>query len=121
MIRLFCFLTEESRSAYEKYIRNYLSDDLLQIVNISKGKTIEEIWKLFDDIVEQGSKLSESEEINVYLDITNAFRHLPLVLYNSLSYLESMNKVRLKGIYYGAFDAIQNGIVPVNYKRRLCC
>ena len=113
MIRLFCFLTEESRSAYEKYIRNYLSDDLLQIVNISKGKTIEEIWKLFDDIVEQGSKLSESEEINVYLDITNAFRHLPLVLYNSLSYLESMNKVRLKGIYYGAFDAIQNGIVPV--------
>ena len=111
--KIILFLTKDSRSAYEKYIREYLSNDLLEIADISDGKTIEEIWKLFDGVVNQGDKLDENEKVNVYLDITNGFRHLPLVLYNSLSYLESLNKVKIQGIYYGALEAKHNNIIPV--------
>ncbi len=111
--KIILFLTKDSRSAYETYIRKYLDKDLLEIVDISDGKTIEEIWKLFDGVVNRGNKLDENEKVNVYLDITNGFRHLPLVLYNSLSYLESLNKVKLEGIFYGALEAKQNNTVPV--------
>ncbi|MBQ3643344.1 MAG: CRISPR-associated DxTHG motif protein [Candidatus Riflebacteria bacterium] len=111
--KIILFLTKDSRSAYENYIREYLSNDLLEIADISDGKTIEEIWKLFDGVVNQGDKLDENEKVNVYLDITNGFRHLPLVLYNSLSYLESLNKVKIQGIYYGALEAKHNNIIPV--------
>ena len=111
--KIILFLTKDSRSAYERYIREYLSNDLLEIADISDGKTIEEIWKLFDGVVNQGNKLDENEKVNVYLDITNGFRHLPLVLYNSLSYLESLNKVKVEGIYYGALEAKQKNVVPV--------
>ena len=44
--KIILFLTKDSRSAYENYIREYLSNDLLEIADISDGKTIEEIWKL---------------------------------------------------------------------------
>ena len=111
--KIILFLTKESRSAYENNIHEYLSDDLLKIVDISDGKTIEEIWKLFDGVADAGSKLDEKEEVNVYLDITNGFRHLPLVLYNSLSYLESLNKVKIQGIYYGALEAKTDNVIPV--------
>ena len=111
--KIILFLTDESRSAYEEDIKNYVDDDLLSIVDITKGKTVEEIWKLFDGVVSEGSKLDAEEDVRVYLDITNAFRHLPLVLYTSLSYLESMNKVKIDGIYYGALDAKENDVIPV--------
>ena len=111
--KIVLFLTDESRSAYEEDIKKYVNDDLLSIVDITKGKTIEEIWKLFDGVVSEGNKLDAEEDVRVYLDITNAFRHLPLVLYTSLSYLESMNKVKIDGIYYGALDAKENNMIPV--------
>ena len=46
-----------------------------------------------------------SEGNNIYLDITNGFRHLPLISFVSLLYLESANRLSVKGAYYGAFDA----------------
>lgn len=109
--KIFLFLTEKSRRAYEANIKESISEEILTIINIPEGKTIEEIWKQFDEIVIEGETLSDS---NVYLDITNGFRHLPLVLYNSLFYLECLNKINISGIYYGALESVPRGeIVPV--------
>ena len=105
------FLTEKSRKAYESDIKNNINEERLKIINIPDGKSIEEVWRQFDEIVSEGESYSE---INIYLDITNGFRHLPLVLYNSLFYLESLGKINLCGIYYGALEAVSRGeTVPV--------
>lgn len=108
--RIILFLTEASRKAYESDIRSKIPENL-EIIDISDGKTIEEIWKLFDGVVEKGMECSDTD---VYLDITNGFRHLPLVLYNSLFYLECLDRIKISGIYYGALESNRNAHeVPV--------
>ncbi len=108
--KIILFLTEASRKAYESDIRSRIPENL-EIIDISDGKTIEEIWKLFDGVVEKGMECSDTD---VYLDITNGFRHLPMVLYNSLFYLECLDKIKISGIYYGALESNRNAKeVPV--------
>lgn len=115
--RIILFLTEKSKQAYEADIKKYINEERLKIIIIPEGKTIEEVWKQFDEIVNEGENFSE---INVYLDITNGYRHLPLVLYNSLFYLESLSKINISGVYYGAFDSVSRGqTVPVFNLTRL--
>lgn len=110
---LYLLLTEEARNTYEDELRNEAADTgaEIRIIEISSGKSIEEIWQMFDQITDSFDK---GEETNVFLDISNGFRHLPLLSFASLTYLESSRKVKLAGVYYGAFEArsVEN-ITPV--------
>lgn len=77
-------------------------------LTIPLGHTEEEIWQIFsllNQSVEKGSEL--------LIDITYAFRHLPLLMLASLAYLRGERNVKIHGIYYGAWEARSGDRAPI--------
>lgn len=71
------------------------------ITNLPCGNTEEEIWQLFEKIFES---FKENEE--VIFDITHSFRSLPMLMLVLLNYSRLLKKIKIKGIYYGAFEIL---------------
>ena len=68
-------------------------------IMIPDGKSTKEIWEIFDIVVEQ---IREEDEI--FFDVTHGFRTLPLLNMALINYSKVLKKVKVGGIYYGAFD-----------------
>ena len=49
----------------------------------------------------------------VFIDVTHGFRHLSMLSILVASYLEVVNKIRVKSFYYGAFDMMEDKICPI--------
>ncbi|AEB09569.1 TIGR02221 family CRISPR-associated protein [Desulfobacca acetoxidans] len=77
-------------------------------IAIPEGKSQEEIWQIFQIIIEQ---LRDGDE--VVFDITHGFRSIPLLAIVVLSYARVMKKIAIQGIYYGAFEAKQGDTAPI--------
>lgn len=74
----------------------------VQDLRIKEGFSEAEIWQVFDTIfqeVPQGATL--------YLDITHAFRYLPMLGITLVNYARLLKNIEVKGIYYGAFDKLR--------------
>ena len=71
-------------------------------VSILDAKTEEEIWSVFETIYES---IGEGDEI--VFDITHSFRSIPLLAVTVMNYAKVLKNCRIKGIYYGAFEAAQ--------------
>jgi CRISPR-associated Csx2 family protein len=56
------------------------------------------IFEAFVQAVEPGAR--------IIMDVTHAFRSLPLLSVTSLNYLKSLRNIAIEGIYYGAFEAL---------------
>ena len=72
-------------------------------IMIPEGKTIEEIWDIFNLIF---GELKKSDE--VVFDITHSFRSIPMLVMVILNYAKVVRNVTLKGIYYGAMESLGN-------------
>lgn len=72
----------------------------IMTVNVPDGNNKTEIWNIFDLIVS-----SVEDNDNIYLDITHAFRFLPMLLVIVLGYLRYTKNIEVKGIFYGAYEA----------------
>lgn len=70
-------------------------------VEIPEGFSSEELWKIFESVF---SCIEDGDE--VYLDITHAFRSLPLLGLVLLNYAKTLKNIEVKGIYYGAFEKL---------------
>lgn len=75
----------------------------IQNVEIPEGKSVDEIWIIFEQIYES---LHHGDE--VIFDITHAFRSIPMLVMIVLNYAAVLKKIKLKGIYYGAFEVLGN-------------
>ena len=75
-------------------------DMSFKAVHIPEGKSTEEMWELFEVIY---SQLQEGDEL--YLDITNSFRYLPMLLVVLVNYAKMLKNVTVKDIFYGNYDA----------------
>lgn len=71
-------------------------------VNIPDGDSTQELWGIFTRCVAE-DVVEENDEI--ILDITHAFRSIPLLIFIVAAYLRQVKNVKLKHIIYGAFDA----------------
>lgn len=69
-------------------------------VDIPDGKDKDELWKIFDELKEH---LKPGDR--VVLDITHAFRSLPVLTLLALTYLRVATGIVLERILYGAFEA----------------
>jgi CRISPR-associated DxTHG motif protein len=74
--------------------------NLMQAVDIPEGKSEAELWELFKQVT---SVVSEGDTI--LLDITHAFRSIPMVVFAVAAYLRRTKGVKIERIVYGAFDA----------------
>ena len=70
-------------------------------IKIPSGKSEEEIWDIFDVIFQQ-----LKNEDQLYLDITHAFRSLPMLAMVILNYAKVMSNVSVQSISYGAMEAL---------------
>lgn len=81
----------------------------LQILDrdIKDGKNIDEIWDIFDVIMDN---IDDGDE--VIFDITHSFRSIPMLALVILNYAKVIKNIKIKGIYYGAYDPsdYNNGI-----------
>ncbi|MBI4612627.1 MAG: TIGR02221 family CRISPR-associated protein [Planctomycetes bacterium] len=109
--RAILLLTEDADREHGEPVERGLSEAGLgpvDRVRVPLGGTEDEIWGIFQTIADRIPAGS-----SVYLEITNAFRHLPVVFLSTLAYLQALQDVRLGGIYYGAYEAKVNDLAPI--------
>ncbi|MGY6528533.1 MAG: TIGR02221 family CRISPR-associated protein [Cyanobacterium sp.] len=73
-------------------------------LDIPENNSPEEIWEIFNVIT---NAIAPDEEI--VFDITHSFRSIPMVVLLSISYLRTINNVKIKGFVYGAYDPNKKG------------
>lgn len=99
--RMTVFVTEESRKRYWTQLCEQLDGKITpQSVVIPWGRKSDELWTIFDRVVE-----SVHDEEEVLFDITHGFRSLPFVVFLAVAYLRAVKHVRVRGVVYGAFEA----------------
>ena len=72
----------------------------LELLEIPEGRSEEELWRLFErvaDAVDEGEAL--------VLDVTHAFRSLPLMAFTVAAYLRRTKRVTVERVVYGAYEA----------------
>ncbi len=73
---------------------------LIESIDIPDGKDEKEIWDIFNIIY---SLLKENDEL--YLDLTHAFRYLPMLLLVLSNYAKDLKNVRVVNMSYGNYEA----------------
>jgi len=81
--------------------------DLVEPVDIPEGKSEGELWEIFARCAEV---VGEGEEI--LLDVTHAFRSLPLIVFAVAAYLRRTKGVTIRHIVYGAYEAREPFRIP---------
>lgn len=79
-------------------------------VHIESGKNTEKMWSIFEAIFYQ---LNDGDRL--YLDITNSFRYLPMLLVVLVNYAKLLKNVKVEAIYYGNYEALDKStnIAPI--------
>ncbi|WP_457573891.1 TM1812 family CRISPR-associated protein [Desulfolithobacter sp.] len=72
-------------------------------IQVASGKNEQEIMAIFEQMYD----VLEPKDI-LYLDITHAFRSLPLLALAVLNYAKAMKEIRVGAIGYGAMEALGN-------------
>jgi len=83
--------------------------DVLQPVDIPEGKSEAELWEIFERVT---AAVAEGETI--LLDVTHAFRSLPMVVFTIAAYLRRAKSVHVERVVYGAYEARdENNRAPI--------
>lgn len=79
-------------------------------IAIPDGKDSEQMWEIFEVIFDE---LQDGDEL--YLDITNSFRYLPMLLVVLVNYAKLLKHVKVKAIFYGNYEARdkESNIAPI--------
>lgn len=100
----------EENIGLEQVLNNSFKDvKKIRAIDIEDGKTEEELWDTFDKIL---NEIKDGDEI--VFDITHGLRSIPMQILAVINYAKAIRKnLKIKGIYYGAFEVRTNGIAPV--------
>ncbi|MCX7986298.1 MAG: TIGR02221 family CRISPR-associated protein [Bacteroidales bacterium] len=80
----------------------------IEVIDIPDGYNEKEIWEIFDKIYN-----AIQEEDKLYIDITHAFRSLPMLLTVLLNYAKVLKKVSVHSLTYGNYEARKDDFSPV--------
>jgi CRISPR-associated Csx2 family protein len=72
-------------------------------VDLPDATSEQEMWEIFETLMEQ---VSDDDEL--IFDITHSFRSLPMLFTVLIQYLRVVKRIRLRGVYYGAFERLGN-------------
>lgn len=110
----------KANKALDKYLA-YLKKDATggsKCITLEYGLNAGELWKNFETFMEIEQLLEKGDEI--YLDITHAFRSIPIFMYLMMDFIDTLQsnkgegeKIKLAGIYYGMFEGKQDDVVPI--------
>jgi len=105
--KILLFATQKAREAgkedqgqtYLQQLEKKLKERLVPIA-IPEGRNPEELWQIFNTLVE-----NVSQEDEIILDITHAFRSIPMFSLVASSFLRQVKRAQIKHILYGAYEA----------------
>ncbi len=80
----------------------------VEVLAIPDGKSEAELWEIFAILAEN---VVDGEQL--ILDVTHAFRTLPLLVFAVAVYLRSAKHVRIERIIYGAYEAREGERAPI--------
>ncbi|WP_457621969.1 TIGR02221 family CRISPR-associated protein [Persephonella sp.] len=69
-------------------------------VLIPFGTNHEEFWQMFETLANL-----DVEGKEVYMDVTHGFRSIPLFVSTVMNFFEKVKDAKVKGVYYGMFEA----------------
>ena len=98
--KVLVFVTPQAKAHQNYHDLTQELGELLKPIDIREGKSEAELWQIFDKVAE-----SVKEGETVLLDITHAFRSIPLVVFSVAAYLRRTKSVKIEHIVYGAFEA----------------
>ncbi len=103
------FVTDKARemhwNSFQRLAEDYV--DNLEAVEIPDGADENELWSLFQTVVDA---VDEREE--VIFDITHGFRSLPFLSLLAVAYLRQVKQIELRAILYGNFEARDRSVEP---------
>ncbi len=94
-----CVTPQGKESTHFATLRAKLGERL-QDLDIPEGRSEKELWEIFDRVA---GAVEEGE--TTILDITHAFRSIPMVVFAVAAYLRRAKNVKIERIVYGAFEA----------------
>ncbi|MDK2876260.1 MAG: hypothetical protein PWQ22_670 [Archaeoglobaceae archaeon] len=106
--KVLVFVTPQAKTHEHFQVLSQQLGDLLQPVDIPEGKSEAELWEIFDHVA-----ASVEENDAVLLDITHAFRSIPMIVFAVAAYLRRTKSVTIERIIYGAYEARENGKAPI--------
>lgn len=77
----------------------HLACDTTPVTHVPLGKNEDELWQIFNLIYDQ---IEEGDEL--YIDLTHAFRYLPMLLLVLSNYAKFLRNVTIKHISYGSYE-----------------
>ncbi len=87
---------------------DFIGEKNYEEVIIPYGKSDSEFWKIFEVLTQL-----DVENREIYFDITHGFRSIPLFVSTLLNFFSKVKNAKVKGVYYGIFEAKNNDITPV--------
>jgi CRISPR-associated DxTHG motif protein len=94
---------QASQHPHWQEFQRVLKQRTLVPVTIPDGNTEQELWEIFDGIV---AHVDSDEQIA--LDITHAFRFLPMLLLTVGAFLRVTKRVQIQHVFYGRYIEGQN-------------
>jgi len=107
LTKLLIFVTKDARKHENCHRLQLKLGDLVEFVDIPDGKNENELWQIFDIVTEK-----VPSNASVIIDITHAFRYLPLVIFNLASYLRRIKNVEVSNIVYGNWEVRDTSFQP---------
>lgn len=95
-------------------IANLQLQAAVENIMIPAGGSEEEIWQIFKIVYD----LLEPQDAVVF-DITHAFRSIPMLAVVVLNYARVLKRIRIAGIYYGAFEVLGANVRAMPVAARL--
>lgn len=97
---------DPSAPGLEQALKSSFPADVIKNVNIPSGKSEQELWDIFQAIIDE---IELNDEI--VFDVTHSWRFLPMLAFIVLNYARIVKNCAIASIYYGAFEALNSAIV----------
>lgn len=96
--KMLVFVTDEAKQMTWPFLEA-LNDDRIQSVPIPIGRTTNEMWQIFDKILDH-----VDEGDSVIFDITHGLRSTPFLMFLFAAFLKFSRNVTIQAVYYGALE-----------------
>lgn len=110
--RITVFLTQEAREGvfpqFQTELEPYIGDAQLHTRAIPLGRNEQEVWELFDTVVEA---ILESG-MPFAFDVTHGLRSFPYVALLATAYVQAGFGIPVRAVLYGAFEVRDQSVTP---------
>jgi len=105
-------VSKEDLLIIEQSLNQFIGKDGSKCLLVKYGQNENEMWDNFEIMYEINKYISKGDE--VYLDITHAFRSLPILLFIVMEFMHMMREdFKLSGLLYGMLSSNKSPVIDL--------